>query len=119
MKFLSREETSLCRPKFHSSTVDLTIFLCGTSTCLSFRLSGWRVLQESMSYPRICRIQPDFDAEHIADVPAEVSRQIAGLKLENCLKPGDTVAVTAGSGGSPISPLLQFREASPGTKIRA
>jgi hypothetical protein len=52
-----------------------------------------------MGYPKICRIQQDFDSSRVANIPEQVSRQIVRLNLENRLKPGDAVAVTAGSRG--------------------
>ncbi len=52
-----------------------------------------------MSFPRMIRVRQKFDARRIADVPAEVAAQLATLKLGNKVKPGQTVAITAGSRG--------------------
>lgn len=52
-----------------------------------------------MSFPRMIRIRQKFDARRIADVPAEVALQLAMLNLGNKVKPGQTVAITAGSRG--------------------
>ena len=52
-----------------------------------------------MSFPRMIRIRQKFDAHRVTDVPAEVSRQLALLKLGSKIRSGQTVAVTAGSRG--------------------
>ncbi|MDB5345134.1 MAG: hypothetical protein JWP89_3511 [Schlesneria sp.] len=52
-----------------------------------------------MSFPRMIRVRQKFDAHRIADVPAEVAAQLATLKLGDKVKPGQTVAITAGSRG--------------------
>lgn len=52
-----------------------------------------------MQFPRMLRIRQRFDDQHIADIPAEVRRQLALLNLEQRVRPGETVAITAGSRG--------------------
>ncbi|HVN78080.1 MAG TPA: lactate racemase domain-containing protein [Terriglobia bacterium] len=52
-----------------------------------------------MPYPRIFRVQQNFDATHIGDIPGEVRREMSRLDISTLLKAGDTVAVTAGSRG--------------------
>lgn len=52
-----------------------------------------------MAFPRMLRIRQKFDAPRVTDIPAEVERQLATLKLQSKIKPGQTVAVTAGSRG--------------------
>lgn len=52
-----------------------------------------------MGFPRMMRIRQKFDAPRVADVPAEVDRQLAGLNLAASVQPGQTVAITAGSRG--------------------
>jgi hypothetical protein len=52
-----------------------------------------------MPYPKIFRLQQNFDAAHIPDIPGQVGREISRLDLSTRLKPGDSVAVTAGSRG--------------------
>lgn len=52
-----------------------------------------------MGFPRMMRIRQKFDAPRIADVPAEVATQLAGLNLGTKIQPGETVAITAGSRG--------------------
>jgi hypothetical protein len=45
------------------------------------------------------RIRQKFEAPRVDDVPAEVERQLARLRLERVVRPGQTVAITAGSRG--------------------
>ncbi|HEX4144604.1 MAG TPA: lactate racemase domain-containing protein [Pirellulales bacterium] len=49
--------------------------------------------------PQIFRIRQQFPRVQVADVAAEVRNQLAGLKLEQKIKPGQSVAITAGSRG--------------------
>ena len=52
-----------------------------------------------MSFPRMIRVGQKFDATRVSDVPGEVHAQLAGLKLVNKVRAGQTVAITAGSRG--------------------
>ena len=52
-----------------------------------------------MSLPKVVRVQQNFDATHITDIPKAVAEQIGKLGLQNRLKPGQTVAITGGSRG--------------------
>ena len=52
-----------------------------------------------MTFPRMLRIRQKFDAPKVEDIPAEVDRQLATLKLQSKIQPGQTVAITAGSRG--------------------
>ena len=52
-----------------------------------------------MTYPRMLRIRQKFDAPRLDDVPGEVERQLSALNLGQQIKPGQTVAITAGSRG--------------------
>ena len=52
-----------------------------------------------MSLPKVVRVQQNFDATHITDIPKMVSEQIGKLGLQSRLKPGQTVAITGGSRG--------------------
>jgi hypothetical protein len=51
------------------------------------------------AFPRIFRIRQTFDAPRLADVPGEVRRQLARLPLAEQVRPGERVAITAGSRG--------------------
>jgi len=51
------------------------------------------------TYPRIFRVRQRFQGPTLDDVPGEVKRQLAALPLAARVKPGQTVAVTAGSRG--------------------
>jgi hypothetical protein len=51
------------------------------------------------SFPKIFRLRQTFDAVRVDDVPGEVHAQLAKLDLAKKVRPGQTVAVTAGSRG--------------------
>lgn len=52
-----------------------------------------------MAFPRMLRVRQKFEAPRVDDIPAEVERQLASLNLAARVKPGQTVAITAGSRG--------------------
>ena len=52
-----------------------------------------------MSFPRMVRVKQSFDATRVNDIPGEVDRQLATLNLGTSIRPGQTVAITAGSRG--------------------
>jgi len=49
--------------------------------------------------PAFFRLKQKFEAPRVADIPGEVQRQLASLDLGRTIKPGDSVAITAGSRG--------------------
>lgn len=50
-------------------------------------------------YPRMFRLRQKFDARHVENVTAEVMSQLEAIALKNQIRPGQTVAITAGSRG--------------------
>jgi hypothetical protein len=52
-----------------------------------------------MELPEVALVEHRFDPQKIEDVPAEVSRQLRMIRLQDRIRPGETVAVTAGSRG--------------------
>lgn len=52
-----------------------------------------------MELPKMAMVEQYFDPQRIDDIPAEIAREIAGLSLQQKIKQGDTVAITAGSRG--------------------
>ncbi|HLJ11034.1 MAG TPA: lactate racemase domain-containing protein [Planctomycetaceae bacterium] len=52
-----------------------------------------------MSFPRMLRLRQKFDCPRVDDIPDEVDRQLATLRLAEKVKPGQTVAITVGSRG--------------------
>ncbi len=52
-----------------------------------------------MRFPKVIRVRQSFDATEIPSISEAISREINKLRLETHLRPGDTVAVTAGSRG--------------------
>jgi hypothetical protein len=57
-------------------------------------------------YPRLVRIRQHFERPRIADIPAAVSSALEALDLTRRIKPGHTVALTAGSRGIANIPLV-------------
>ncbi len=51
------------------------------------------------AFPPIFRLRQTFDATRVEDVPGEVQRQLARLELGRQVRPGQSVAITAGSRG--------------------
>jgi hypothetical protein len=51
------------------------------------------------NYPHFFRLRQTFEAPRIANIPEEVEKQLATLDLGKTIKPGQTVAITAGSRG--------------------
>jgi hypothetical protein len=56
--------------------------------------------------PRFCRVRQSFDSTHLADPAAAVMEQLAGLALEERVRPGDEIAITAGSRGIANLPVV-------------
>jgi hypothetical protein len=52
-----------------------------------------------MVYPRILSIRQRFDRPRVADIPASVASALEGLDLGRTIRPGQSVALTAGSRG--------------------
>src|SRR5688572_20110061 len=51
------------------------------------------------TFPKMFRVRQSFDAAKVDDVPAAVRAQLAGLKLNERVRPGQSVAITCGSRG--------------------
>ena len=52
-----------------------------------------------MAFPRMLRIRQTFDAPKVVDIAGEVERQLSSLNLQQRVRPGQSVAITAGSRG--------------------
>lgn len=52
-----------------------------------------------MELPIMALVEQQFDPQYIEDIPAAVRKEIALLRLDKMVDPGDTVAITAGSRG--------------------
>lgn len=52
-----------------------------------------------MLFPQVFRVRQKFDDTRVEDIPAEVERNLAALKLGQRVKPGQSVAITCGSRG--------------------
>ncbi|MGC1272828.1 MAG: lactate racemase domain-containing protein [Planctomycetaceae bacterium] len=49
--------------------------------------------------PRLFRLRQTFDGPTVTDVTGEVERELSALRLDEAIRPGETVAITAGSRG--------------------
>ena len=52
-----------------------------------------------MTYPQFFRVRQKFERPRVEDIPAAVEAELARLKLGDKIRPGQTVAITAGSRG--------------------
>ena len=52
-----------------------------------------------MNFPEMATIQQTFDGTRVDDIPATVSSELARVEVPAALKPGQKVAITAGSRG--------------------
>ncbi len=52
-----------------------------------------------MNLPRFFRVRQQFERARLADVPGEVRRELQRLNLRERVRPGESVAITAGSRG--------------------
>ena len=52
-----------------------------------------------MELPRVALVEHYFDPQRIEDIPAEVSKEMKRLRLQEKIGQGDSVAITAGSRG--------------------
>lgn len=50
-------------------------------------------------FPRMCNVQQRFDSPRVDDIPGTVEGQLQSLRLSQVVRPGQTVAITAGSRG--------------------
>lgn len=50
-------------------------------------------------YPQIFRVRQTFERPRVSDIAGEVASQLANLSLRDQVKPGQSVAITAGSRG--------------------
>ncbi len=60
---------------------------------------GWGQTVHTNAFPRVFRVRQAFEAARVEDVPGEVRSQLARLRLEEKIRPTQTVAITAGSRG--------------------
>ncbi len=52
-----------------------------------------------MVLPRMCRVKQQFEGPTLRDIPQAIRETMRGLHLRDKVKPGQTVAITAGSRG--------------------
>lgn len=63
-------------------------------------------MTNTTSFPSIFRVRQSFDVPHIDDVPGEVESQLAQLHLGDRIRPGASVAISAGSRGVANIPVI-------------
>lgn len=59
-----------------------------------------------MKYPRMVRVRQQFPRQRVEDITSAVRTSLEKLSLERTIKPGQTVALTAGSRGIANIPLV-------------
>src|SRR5580765_3583194 len=59
-----------------------------------------------MKYPRMVRVRQQFPRQRVEDIPATVHATLEKLDLGRTIRPGQTVALTAGSRGIANIPLI-------------
>jgi hypothetical protein len=64
------------------------------------------------SYPKMLRLRQEFERPHVDDVATAVRRELERLDLGRAIRPGHSVALTAGSRGIANIPLLLRATAS-------
>lgn len=50
-------------------------------------------------FPKMCDLIQTFETQRVSDIPATVRQQMQSLQLEKLIRPGQTVAIPAGSRG--------------------
>jgi hypothetical protein len=60
----------------------------------------------AVAYPQFVRIRQHFERPRVEDIPAAVTKALEKLELMRCIRPGQTVAMTAGSRGIANIPLI-------------
>ena len=63
-----------------------------------------------MSFPKMLRLNQKFEGPKVVDIGQETHRQLSNLNLSNTIKPGESVAITAGSRG--IANIAQIIKAA-------
>jgi hypothetical protein len=69
-------------------------------------LRAGKLVRCAVVYPRLVRIRQHFERPQVADIPAAVAKALESLDLPRRIKPGHTVALTAGSRGIANIPLV-------------
>ena len=63
---------------------------------------------EMAEFPRMFRVRQHFEGPELADVSGAVESELSGLSLGDRVRPGQTVAITAGSRGiADVGPILR------------
>ena len=52
-----------------------------------------------MTFPKMLRVKQRFEGPSLRDIPAAVREEVRALGLQGKVKPGETIAITAGSRG--------------------
>src|SRR6266705_3396006 len=61
---------------------------------------------DAVSYPNLVRIRQSFERPRVEDVAGRVRQALEALALEQTIRPGQTVALTAGSRGIANIPVI-------------
>ncbi len=60
----------------------------------------------AISYPQFFRVRQKFEGPRLDDIPGEIDRQLMRLQLREKIRPGQSVAITAGSRGIANIPVI-------------
>jgi hypothetical protein len=71
------------------------------------RIAGCPCLRDlAVAHPRFVRIRQQFERPRVEDVPGTVARELEKLNLSRRIRPGQSVALTAGSRGIANIPVI-------------
>ena len=80
---------------------------CGTNE-VTLKAQHQEACDKMVEFPRMFRVRQRFEGPELADVAGAVESELAGLSLKERVRPGQAVAITAGSRGiANIGPILQ------------
>src|SRR6266852_4028573 len=63
-------------------------------------------MMSAVSYPKVLRIRQSFECPRVEDVAGRVRQALEALDLGKTIRPGQTVALTAGSRGIANIPVI-------------
>ena len=92
-------------------SIDVSILIagsrCGTNE-VTLKPHYQQAFDEMIEFPRMFRVRQHFEGPELADPGGAVEAELSGLSLREKVRPGQAVAITAGSRGiANIGPILQ------------
>src|SRR5436190_11702832 len=74
--------------------------------CAAVSLQEQEAKEVAVPYPKMLRVRQKFERPRVEDVPVTVRQELEKLDLGKRIKPGHSVALTAGSRGIANIPLI-------------